>query len=262
MILLAIGDVFSDPGRKALTRWLPELQDEHGAGLTVVNVENVHAGRGIDRRGVEAAFEAGADCLTTGNHAWGHKDHRSLLEEDPRILRPANYPPPCPGRGVAMLRSAEGIDVAVINLIGRLFMQTVDDPFQVADQILEEVSARADLVVVDVHAEATSEKLALAAHLDGRVAAIFGTHTHVQTADAQVLAGGTGYITDLGMTGPYDSVIGLDRSTALERFRTGRPVPHRPASGGAGLRGAAFDLDERTATCRGVVRVARGAGGS
>lgn len=262
MILLAIGDVFGDPGRKALTRWLPSLRDRWGAGLVVVNLENVHAGRGIDARGVEAALEAGADCLTTGNHVWGHKDHATLLEQETQLLRPANYPPPCPGRGVTLVRSAEGLTVAVMNLIGRIFMHPVDDPFQTADAILEEIGDRADLIAVDLHAEASSEKLALAAHLDGRVAALFGTHTHVQTADARVLPGGTGYITDLGMTGPYDSVIGLDRETALRRFRSGRPAPHRPATGGLGLRGAVFDLDERDGSCRSVTRVACGEGGS
>jgi hypothetical protein len=262
MILLAIGDVFADAGRKALARWLPELQDEVGAGLTVVNAENVRAGRGIDRQGVRDVFAAGADCLTTGNHVWAHKDHAALLEEDARVLRPANYPPPCPGRGVTIATSREGLQVAVVNLIGRVFMGQVDDPFQIVDEILEEIAPRADLIVVDLHAEASSEKLAMAAHLDGRVAAVFGTHTHVQTADARVLPGGTGYITDLGMTGPYESVIGLDRETALHRFRTGRPAPHRPAAGGVGLRGAVFDLDESSGLCRGVTRIARGAGGS
>jgi hypothetical protein len=262
MILLAIGDVFADAGRKALARWLPELQDEVGAGLTVVNAENVRAGRGIDRQGVRDVFAAGADCLTTGNHVWAHKDHAALLEEDARILRPANYPPPCPGRGVTIATSREGLQVAVVNLIGRVFMGQVDDPFQIVDEILEEVASRAELIVIDLHAEASSEKLALAAHLDGRVAAVFGTHTHVQTADARVLPGGTGYITDLGMTGPYESVIGLEKETALHRFRTGRPASHRPATGGVGLRGAVFDLDEGSGRCRSVTRIVRGAGGS
>lgn len=262
MNLLAIGDIFGDPGRRALARWLPELREECAAGLVVVNVENARAGRGVDESSVRAAFDAGADCLTSGNHVWAGKHHARLLESEPRLLRPANYPDPCPGQGVTVVRSVEGHRVAVMNLIGRIFMAPVDDPFRVADEILEELRDEADVIVVDVHAEASSEKLALASHLDGRVSAVFGTHTHVQTADARVLPGGTGYITDLGMTGPYDSIIGLDREVALERFRTGRPVPSKPADQGPGLRGALFDIDDRDGRCREVTRVARGAGGS
>ncbi len=261
MKLLAIGDVFGNPGRKAVMRWLPALEEDSGADFVVANVENIHAGRGADPASVRDVLIAGADCLTSGNHIWAHRSHGKLLEDEHRLLRPANYPDPCPGRGVAIFTTTEGWKVAVINLQGRVFMSPVDDPFRTADEILEELGNRADVVVVDFHAEATSEKLAMGRHLDGRVAAVFGTHTHVQTADARVLSGGTGFITDLGMTGPYESVIGMDSAAALARFRSGRPVRPAPANEDPGLRGALFEIDPNDGRCLGVERVQRGAGG-
>jgi hypothetical protein len=262
MIVLAVGDVFGRAGRRAVERWLPALREETGAGFVVVNVENIHAGRGVTAAELRSVLDAGADVLTSGNHVWAHRHHARLLDEQPRLLRPANYPPPCPGRGATVAVSTEGVRVAVLNLLGRVFLPPVDDPFAAADEALEELGDGADVVVVDMHAEATSEKLALAAHLDGRVAAVFGTHTHVQTADARVLPAGTGFITDLGMTGPYESIIGNDRESMLRRFRTARPVRAQAAEQGAGLRGAAFDIDETTGRCRQVERIARGAGGA
>lgn len=261
MKILAIGDVFGAPGLRAVQKWLPRLREELEASLAVVNVENLHGGRGADPAAVRDILLAGADVLTSGNHIWGHRSHTKLLESEPRLLRPANYPPPCPGRGVGVFSTVEGLRLGVVNLIGRIFLQPVDDPFQLAEEIVEQLEGRCEAVIVDFHAEATSEKLALATVLDGRVAALFGTHTHVQTADARVLPGGTGFITDLGMTGPYDSVIGMETTAAIKRFRTARPVRNVPASGGIGLRGALFDVDEETGRCRGVTRVSRGAGG-
>ncbi len=260
--LLAVGDVFGDPGRKMVTTHLPRLRDELGAGLVIVNVENMHNGRGADAAGVRAILDAGADCLTSGNHIWSHKEHERLLERETRLLRPANYPEPCPGQGVTVVSSREGARVGVINLIGRLFMVPVDDPFRIADEIIAALAGKTDLIALDFHAEATSEKQALASYLDGRVAAIWGTHTHVQTADARVLPQGTGYITDLGMTGPYDSVIGMDRQPAIARFLTSRGARSIPAAQEAGLRGALFDLDESTGRCLAVTRIALGGGGS
>jgi metallophosphoesterase (TIGR00282 family) len=254
--------VFGTPGRRAVRRWLPELRERLDAGFVVVNVENVHAGKGIDAAGVREVLDAGADCLTSGNHAFAHRSHAQLLDSEPRLLRPANYPAPCPGRGVAIGVSLEGVRVAVINLIGRLFMQPVDDPFRAVDEVLDSIVASADVIVVDFHAEATSEKAALAHHLDGRIAALFGTHTHVQTADARVLPGGTGFISDIGMTGPHDSVIGLEKSGALERFRSARPSHVPAAEEGIGLRGALFEIDDAAGRCMSVTRVARGEGGA
>jgi hypothetical protein len=260
--VLAVGDVFGKPGLTAVERWLPGLRQRSGAGHVVVNVENLHEGRGADPPGVRAVLDAGADVLTSGNHIWGHKSAASLLEKEERLLRPANYPEPCPGRGVRVDVSPEGVRIATVNLLGRVFLSPVDSPFDVADALLEETAPRADVVVVDVHAEATSEKMALAHHLDGRVAAVFGTHTHVQTADARILPGGTAFLTDLGMTGPYDSVIGKEVAPIVRRFVSGRPVSARTASGGVGLRGALFTIDEASGRATGVERVALGEGGA
>ncbi|GAB4371426.1 MAG: TIGR00282 family metallophosphoesterase [Acidobacteriota bacterium] len=261
MRLLAIGDVFGRTGRRAIRRWLPELIDETGAGLVVVNVENLHRGSGIDTAGLADVLEAGADLMTTGNHVFSRSSNVRLLDDEERVIRPWNYPPPCPGRGAAVAVSREGVRVGVAQVLGRVFLAPVDDPFRAADEAIGHLSARADVIVLDVHAEATSEKAALAHHVDGRAAAVFGTHTHVQTADARVLPGGTGFITDLGMTGPYDSIIGREIAGILERMRTQRPVRAEPASGGAGLRGALFEIDESTGRCLRVERVVRGEGG-
>lgn len=261
MKLLAIGDVFGEPGRRIVAHELPGLIDRLAADFVVVNVENMCHGRGVDSSGIKGMFEAGADCLTSGNHVWSQKDSERLLEKEPRLLRPANYPEPCPGNGVFIGSARNGSRVAVVNLIGRLFMTPVDDPFRVAEDCIDSLRDKADLIAVDFHAEATSEKQALAAHLDGRVAAFWGTHTHVQTADARVLPLGTGYITDLGMSGPYDSIIGMETTAAVQRFLSGRSVRTIPATRSSGLRGAAFDLDDSTGVCRSVERIALGAGG-
>ncbi len=261
MRILAVGDVVGRPGRRAIARWLPGLVDEHQPDLVIVNGENLRAGRGIDAPGLTDLFDAGADVVTTGNHVWAHRSAEKLLEEFPRVLRPANLPEPCPGRGAVVVPTEAGVRVAVINLLGRVFMTPCDCPFRTADRLLERLGREADVVVVDFHAEATSEKKALALHLDGRVAAVFGTHTHVPTADAQVLPGGTGFLTDLGMTGPHDSVIGLDSEVALRRFLAARPVPQAVAEGGLGLHGAVFEIDEGSGRSTEVVRVARGGGG-
>ncbi len=262
MNLLAIGDVFGDAGRQMVVQILPRLREEFDASFVVVNVENIRRGKGVDAAGVRAVLEAGADCLTTGNHVWAQKGHEDLLAREARLLRPANYPEPCPGRGVFVGPSSAGPRVGVINLQGRVFMSPVDDPFRAADRMLEFLRERADIVVIDMHAEATSEKLALASHVDGRAAAVFGTHTHVQTADARVLASGTGYITDLGMTGPYGGIIGMQRDPALRRFLTARPATAEPATAEPGLRGALFEIDEGSGRCVAVRRIARGGGGS
>ncbi len=261
MKVLAIGDVFGTPGRRAVTEWLPRLRAEYGIGFAIVNVENLHNGKGVDASGAREILDAGADCLTSGNHVWASKHADKLLAGEPRLLRPANYPDPCPGHGTYVGIAKDGARVAVLNLIGRVFLPPADDPFRAADDALAELRGQADVIFVDMHAEATSEKLALAHYLDGRVSGLWGTHTHVQTADARVLPRGTGYITDLGMTGPYDSVIGLEADGVVRRFLAARPMQVAAAEGGVALRGALFDVDETTGRCRSVVRVGRGAGG-
>ena len=230
MRLLFVGDVVGAPGRRILTARLKRLRRDTAADAAIVNGENAAGGAGITPSTAAEIFDAGADVISTGNHVWDKRDVSGLLARDRRVLRPANYPDGAPGGGVVTIDVC-GVRVAVVNLMGRVFMPLVDDPFRAADRILAELAGAAPVVVVDFHAEATSEKMAFAWHLDGRVTAIVGTHTHVATADARVLPGGTAYVTDVGMTGPRDSVIGVRKEQALERFMTQRPTTYETAEG-------------------------------
>ena len=232
MRLLFVGDVFGSPGRRALKPGLRLLRARHSPDLVVVNGENAAAGAGLTPETAEEIFRAGADVITSGNHVWDRKEVGPLLERNGRVLRPANYPDPAPGSGVCLLPAADATPVAVVNLQGRVFMAAVDDPFRAMDAILHELQGRARVVLVDFHAEATSEKLAFGWYVDGRVTAVVGTHTHVPTADARVLPGGTAFVCDVGMTGPYASVIGMDKDVVVERFLTQRPFRMVPAEGG------------------------------
>ena len=233
MRVMIVGDVVGRPGRRAIRTLLPRLREQEAADFVVVNGENAAAGFGITDSCVRQLLDSGADCITTGNHVWAQKGTEELLETEPRLLRPANYPPQCPGRGSAVLRAANGVNIGVINLQGRVFMGELDCPFRGADAEVTRLEAEgAELIVVDFHAEATSEKMALGLYLDGRVAAVVGTHTHVMTADEQILPRGTAYLTDVGMTGPCtDTVIGVRREEVLLRFTTMMPqrfeVPKR-----------------------------------
>lgn len=196
------------------------MRDQHGIHACIVNGENVAGGFGLTAQTAEELFANGVDFITSGNHIYDKRDFKTYLDASDRVIRPANYPPGLPGRGYGTFE-ADGCTVAVLNVMGRTFMPTVDDPFRCADAIVDDLRALTPIVIVDVHAEATSEKIALARFLDGRTSAIYGTHTHVQTADEQILAGGTAYITDLGMTGPTDGVIGMEPGPVLDRFLTG-----------------------------------------
>jgi len=233
---MLVGDVVGRPGRNAVRHWLPILIDEHDLDLVVVNAENAAAGFGITFGSARELLDAGADCLTTGNHIWSQKSTEDLVEDEPRILRPANYPPQCAGAGARLYTARCGTNVGVVNLQGRVFMGELDCPFRTADAEIEELRRQgAQAIVVDFHAEATSEKLAMGRHLDGRVAAVVGTHTHVMTADEQILSRGTAYITDLGMTGPVeDTIIGVQAKEVMTRFLTLMPqrfhVPKRGKS--------------------------------
>ena len=221
--LLFIGDVVGEPGRGAVRRTLPELRERHRADLVIVNGENSASGVGITERTANDLLDAGADVITTGNHVYRHRDIYGFLDSTDRVVRPANYLDSNPGRGHTVI-SKEGIRWAVINLSGNLYLHPARSPFHVIDDILRRLDGAADLVVVDFHAEATSEKVAMGWHLDGRVLAVLGTHTHVPTADARVLPGGTAYLTDAGMTGARGGVIGVKREQAIERFLTELPV--------------------------------------
>ncbi|HEX4805937.1 MAG TPA: TIGR00282 family metallophosphoesterase [Conexibacter sp.] len=254
MIVLFIADVFGTPGRKAVEERLPTLKEEHGVGFCVVNGENVADGAGITPRLAERLLAAGADVLTLGNHVWRRREIAPYLDASDRVVRPANLAASTPGRGLAVVEAGDGTPVAVLNLQGQLFMQTHVGPFELVDGLVDEARAAAKIVLVDFHAEATSEKVAMARVLDGRVTAVFGTHTHVQTSDARVQPGGTAAITDAGMTGPHDSVIGVKAELAISRMRTGMGVRFEPAEGGVRIEGALVecDADGRALSCEPV----------
>jgi 2',3'-cyclic-nucleotide 2'-phosphodiesterase len=235
--------VFGAPGRAAVEERLRGLREELGVGFCVVNSENAADGAGLTPRLAERLLAAGADVLTLGNHVWRRKEIGPYLAEAERVVRPANLAASAPGRGLTVAEASDGAPVAVINLQGLLFMSTPVSPFEVVDTLVEQARAEAKVVLVDFHAEATSEKVALARVLDGRVTAVFGTHTHVQTNDARVQPGGTAAITDAGMTGPHDSVIGVKAELAIERMRTGMGVRFEPASGGVRIEGALVECD-------------------
>jgi metallophosphoesterase (TIGR00282 family) len=241
--ILFVGDVVGQPGRQCIRNLLPELSRLHAADLVIVNGENSAGGNGITPRIADEIFKAGADVITTGNHVWDRKEIVPYLDRNERILRPANFPGNAPGSGVCIVDAADGTQVAVANLIGRVFMGNCDDPFAAADRIVEQTAERTPVLFIDFHAEATSEKLALAWHLDGRASAVIGTHTHVPTADARILDHGTAYMTDAGMTGPYDSVIGVDKQQVIRRFMSQRPIRYHCAEGDPRLAGVLVDVD-------------------
>jgi 2',3'-cyclic-nucleotide 2'-phosphodiesterase len=242
MKVLFIGDVVGGPGRRGLKAAMPELRERHRPDLVVVNGENSAGGMGITEKTARALFDAGADVITTGNHVYRHREAYEFLERAERVIRPANYPHANPGRGHVILEAA-GKRVAVVNLSGAIGLQVARSPFNEVDSILERIEA--DCVLVDFHAEVTSEKVAMGWHLDGRVAAVFGTHTHVPTADGRVLPGGTAYISDVGMTGPRTSVLGVKPEQVLEAMITQMPVRFETAEEDVWVMGAVVEVDER-----------------
>jgi metallophosphoesterase (TIGR00282 family) len=227
--ILFVGDVVGRPGRRALRELLPGILDEESPDFVVINAENSAGGFGFDRRSSNALFAAGAHALTNGNHTFDKMEAAELLDEDPRILRPENYPPGTPGRGWAVFETPGGVAVGVLNLIGRVFMAPFDDPFRLGRDRLEEMRRETNVLLVDLHAEASSEKGAFAWHVDGLASAVLGTHTHVPTDDARILPGGTAFQTDVGMTGAYEGVIGMGHEASVRRFVTGMPVRFEPA---------------------------------
>ncbi|MFL5958725.1 MAG: TIGR00282 family metallophosphoesterase [Gaiellaceae bacterium] len=237
MKILFLADVFGVPGRRAVEERLSELRERYAADLAIVNGENAADGAGITPKLADKLLAAGADVVTLGNHTYRRGGIAAYLAESERVIRPANSGLQAPGRGLAVVEARNGVRVAVVNLLGQLFLSTPVSPWEMVDALVEEARAAAPVVVVDFHAEATSEKVALAAWLDGRVTAVIGTHTHVQTNDARVLPGGTAAVTDAGMTGPHDSVIGVRSELAIARMRTRLPVKFEPAQGGVRLEG-------------------------
>ncbi len=254
MKILVVGDIVGSPGRRVFAQVVARLRREKKVDIVIANGENSAAGRGITPALAEELFAAGADALTLGDHTWDQKDIAAFLNHDKRIVRPANFEPGCPGRGWTTIRTEAGA-VTVVSLIGRVFMPPHGSPFRAADEILNHKTDLAPVVVVDMHAEATSEKIALGRYLDGRVSAVVGTHTHVQTADETILPGGTAYITDLGMTGPKDSVLGRSVEPILQRFLTGMPVKFDIATDWVQLEGVLIDVDASSGRARKITRV-------
>lgn len=243
MKVLFIGDIMGEPGRRAITRTLHKVVAQHAVDLVIGNGENVAGGFGITPELAQELFEMGLAVITTGNHAWDKKEVLDYFRQEPRLLRPANYPDGVPGRGSIVVETPGGERLGVLQVMGRAYMPTLDCPFQVARREVARLKTETRAIIVDMHAEATSEKMAMGHFLDGDVAAVVGTHTHVQTADEQMLPKGTAYITDIGMTGPVHSVIGIKKEIAIEKFLTGMPRRFEVASGPAELCAVLVELD-------------------
>ncbi len=252
--IMVLGDICGNIGTNAVEKKLWSLRKYYGADMVVANAENAAPGNGLDKETAEKLFRCGVDVITSGNHIWKKYNVKSLLENSQNILRPANYPPQCPGNGFCVFDMCS-YKVLVINLIGTVFMESMESPFEKAKKILESENGNYDFSVVDFHAEATSEKIALAKYLDGRVSAFFGTHTHVQTADEQVFKGGTGYITDVGMCGAKDSVLGVRSDIIIEKFLHKMPVRHEEATGECLICGCLFTLSKQNGKCVAAERI-------
>jgi metallophosphoesterase (TIGR00282 family) len=244
MNILFIADIVGRPGRRAVSELLPGLIEQHDVSVCIANGENAAGGFGLTGPIVQELHQSGVDVITSGNHLWDRKEIIPLLEEDPFLLRPANYPPEVPGCGSAVFEPPGGPPVGIMNLQGRVFIGPIDCPFHVAERELGPLRERTNIVLVDIHAEATSEKIALGWYLDGRVSAVVGTHTHVQTADERILPEGTAYITDAGMTGPHDGVLGVKKEPVMERFLTQLPTHFETATSDVKLCGALLRIDE------------------
>jgi metallophosphoesterase (TIGR00282 family) len=239
MKILFIGDIVGRPGRRAVRELLPGIVEEHRIDFVIANCENAAAGLGVTADVLEELYGVGIDILTSGNHIWDKKEVMEIADDCERLLRPANYPDGAPGQGSLVMLTRGGVDIGVINLAGRVFMHPLDCPFRTADREIDKMKKKARTILVDMHAEATSEKIAMGWYLEGRVTAVLGTHTHVQTADERILPGGTAYITDVGMTGPFDSVIGIRKEAILKRFLLQIPVK--------------FDVAKRDIRLQGVI---------
>jgi hypothetical protein len=255
MRILFIGDVFGRTGRDLVRQGVPVLAARYAIDAVIANVENAASGAGITRETGDALLKHGVDVMTTGNHVWDKREALTYIGAEPRLLRPLNMASAAPGRGTFVARVAGGKPLGVVNAMGRVFMPPVDNPFEAVAAAVDRIARECRVIVVDMHAEATAEKIAMGWHLDGRVTAVVGTHTHVQTADARILPGGTAYITDVGMTGPHDSIIGMERADILARFVTGLPARMEPASENPRLQAVVIDADERTGLAREIVRL-------
>ncbi len=257
MNILVIGDVVGKPGRKIIKETLAGIQKEYNIEFTIVNAENAAGGRGLTREVMGELLSSNIDVLTMGNHVWDNRDIFNFIDDEYRLIRPANYPEPCPGQGFHIYTAGFNIKVAVINISGRVYLPSLDCPFRKLDDILASIAEEADLIIVDFHAEATSEKLALGYYADGRVTALLGTHTHIQTADERILPHGTAYITDLGMTGPADSILGMKKEAVINRFLSQRPARFEVATGLGQIQGAIIEVDPNTFKAVSIYRISQ-----
>lgn len=255
MNILFIGDIVGNPGREAVKQLLPGLKKEFSLDFIIANAENAAGGSGITPKVAEELFGAGVNVLTSGDHIWKKREIFEIIDREERILRPLNFPVGVAGRGSGLFQADNGLKVGVINVNGRVFMEALECPFKVARQATQDLSKDTKIIFVDIHAEATSEKVALGWYLNGQVSAVLGTHTHIQTADEKILPGGTAYITDVGMAGPLDSVIGRKIEDVLERFLTGVPVRFEVASENTQLQGVVVGIEESTGKAKSIVRI-------
>jgi metallophosphoesterase (TIGR00282 family) len=254
--VLFLGDIMGKPGREAVKRFLKSIQLEYEIDVTIANAENAAAGKGLTKEVAEELYANGIQFLTMGNHVWDQRDIMNFIDREPRLIRPANYPVGTPGQGYGFLR-ASGIKIGVINLSGRVYLSPLDDPFSSAIRCINQIKQETPNIIVDFHAEATSEKVAMGWFLDGLVSAVVGTHTHIQTADARLLSQGTAFITDVGMTGPRDSVLGIKKEIIINRFLTHLPAKFEVASGPIQINGVIIDIDEKSGKARQIQSIQR-----
>ena len=256
MRILFIADIIGRPGREVVKNMLPEIVEEENVQFVIANCENAAGGFGVTPKISREVFSAGVDAITMGNHVWARREILEIIEEA-NILRPANFPPGVPGKGCTIIQAGNGVKVGIINLMGRVFMSTLECPFRTADGIIEEVSKQTKIIVVDMHAEITSEKVAMGWYLDGKVSAVIGTHTHVPTADERILPQGTAYITDVGMTGPLDSIIGIKKEIILKKYLTQMPLRFEVAKDDLVFAGAVVEIEEKTGKARNIKRISK-----
>lgn len=255
MNILVIADIVGRPGRRAIKGLLPGLQKEKNIDFVIANAENAAGGRGLTRQVMNELLGSGIDVLTMGNHVWDNKEIYSFVDDEFRLVRPVNFPPYCPGQGYHIYTGGINKKIAVINAMGRVFLSPLDCPFRTVEQVVEEVKELSDIIIIDFHAEATSEKLAMGYYLDGKVTAVLGTHTHIQTADERILPGGTAYITDLGMTGPQESILGMDKDMVINKIIYQRPVRLEVAGGTAILQGVILRIDDSNNQVQEIIRI-------
>ncbi len=248
MRFFIIGDIVGRPARKLLKNILGDIIEENKIDFVIANGENASGGTGLTYKNYQELISYGIDVITMGNHVWDKKEIFQYIDEENKIIRPANYPSPCPGRGYTILNK-NNINIGIINLSGRVFLSSLDSPFETFEKNYNTLKKEADIIILDFHAEATAEKIAMGWFVDGRISLIYGTHTHVQTADEKIFPQGTGYITDVGMTGPYYSVLGVDKDIILKKFTTQRPIRHKLADGSVQLNGLITDINEKSGKC-------------